>query len=87
MACIYRIDFSTEGGVLQVEQRGSSYAAFAVRGPNYCHRVRSKNGIKRGSFIFVKVGRVALQRGLRIHIHTIVSSARFGKPSRVSCVD
>lgn len=87
MACIYRVDFSAEGGVLQVEQGGSPDAAFAVRGPDDCYGVRSKDGIKRGSFIFANAGCVALQRGWQIHIHTIVRTAGFGKASRVSCVD
>ena len=87
MARIDRIDFSVEGGVLQVKQRGSPDTTFTVRGPNDGYGARRKDGIKRKGFVLANAGRVALQWGLQSHAHTIVRSARFGKPSCVSRVE
>jgi hypothetical protein len=41
---------------------------------------RSENSIKGNGFVFVKLGRVVLQRNSQSHTRTIVSPARFGKP-------
>jgi hypothetical protein len=84
MVRIYWIDSSLEGRVVQIDERRSADAAFAVRGADDCDGSRLKDGVKRGRLLFAKSGRVGLRRILQVRTHTIVGATLFHEPRRAA---